>query len=151
MAEWRHDYANLALGGGNLLLMLLWLQTASRLGWQISFFGWADQFLGVAPPISNAIARGRHADLTHRIGTARVCRARPAAASNRPAKSCCSPVNGLPCLWYRYRIERRNGDKWEHVESGMSHDTFGVSDGSGQILIDPGRRRNHDLAPPGYE
>ena len=36
-AEWRHDYANLALGGGNLLILLLGLKLQSRLGWQISF------------------------------------------------------------------------------------------------------------------
>jgi hypothetical protein len=54
-----------------------------------------------------------------------------------PGERLLSPINGLPCLWYRYRIERRNGDKWEHVESGTSHDTFGINDGSGQILVDP--------------
>ena len=43
----------------------------------------------------------------------------------------------MPCLWYRYRIERKHGDRWEHVESGVSHDTFGVNDGSGQVLVDP--------------
>ena len=36
-AEWRHDYASLALGGGNLLLLLLGFKLQSRLGWQISF------------------------------------------------------------------------------------------------------------------
>lgn len=35
--EWRHDYANLALGGGNLLILFLGFQMQSRLGWQISF------------------------------------------------------------------------------------------------------------------
>jgi hypothetical protein len=48
-----------------------------------------------------------------------------------------SPVSGLPCLWYRYRIERRNGDQWERIASGVSHDIFGVNDGSGQLLVDP--------------
>jgi hypothetical protein len=54
-----------------------------------------------------------------------------------PGASLVSPISGLPCLWYRYRVERKNGDRWELVESGISHDTFGVSDGSGQLLIDP--------------
>ena len=31
-AEWRHDYANLALGGGNLLILLLGFQLHSRIG-----------------------------------------------------------------------------------------------------------------------
>jgi hypothetical protein len=54
-----------------------------------------------------------------------------------PGEQLLSPINGLPCLWYRYRVERRNGDRWEHVESGVSHDTFGINDGSGHLLVDP--------------
>ena len=34
--EWRHDYANLALGSGNLLILLLGLKLQSRAGWQIT-------------------------------------------------------------------------------------------------------------------
>ena len=79
-AEWRHDYANLALGGGNLLILLPGLQRHSRIGWQISF-----ALVGLT-----------------------------------------SPISGLPYLGYRYRIERKNGDRWDHVESGMSHDTLGI-------------------------
>ncbi|HYP68274.1 MAG TPA: hypothetical protein VEP67_08470 [Thiobacillaceae bacterium] len=44
---------------------------------------------------------------------------------------------GLPCLWYRYSIERKSGDKWVHMESGESHDTFGLQDTTGLMLIDP--------------
>jgi hypothetical protein len=54
-----------------------------------------------------------------------------------PGDRLASYLTGLPCLWYRYSIERRNGDKWVHVSSGESHDTFGLEDGSGMILIDP--------------
>src|SRR4030067_2508576 len=36
-AGWRHHYANRALGGGNLLILLLGFQLHSRVGWQISF------------------------------------------------------------------------------------------------------------------
>ncbi len=56
-----------------------------------------------------------------------------------------SPVSGLPCLWYRYRVERKNGDRWEYVESGVSHDTFGLSDGSGHVLFDPEGLAQADL------
>lgn len=48
-----------------------------------------------------------------------------------------SYLTGLPCLWYRYSVERRSGDKWEHMESGESHDTFGLQDATGLVLIDP--------------
>ena len=41
------------------------------------------------------------------------------------------------CLWFRCRVEHKRGDKWELVESAISHDTFGVDDGTGSILVDP--------------
>jgi hypothetical protein len=48
-----------------------------------------------------------------------------------------SPLNQLPCLWYRYRIERRRDNKWETVERGESDASFLLDDGTGQCLVDP--------------
>jgi hypothetical protein len=136
-AEWRHDYANFALGGGNLLILLLGFQLQSRIGWQISFAlagltsSWAwyanlKRYRTVADTPTSRIASAPqgYVELVGR-------------GQQPPGASLVSPISGLPCLWYRYRIERKNGDRWEHVESGVSHDTFGISDGSGQVLIDP--------------
>lgn len=50
------------------------------------------------------------------------------------------PLTGRPCLWYRYRIERRSGGRrqeWRPVEQGVSHEAFRLDDGSGQCIIDP--------------
>jgi hypothetical protein len=136
-AEWRHDYANLALGGGNLLILLLGLQLHSRIGWQISFalvgltsfWAWyanLKRYRTVADTPTSRIASAPQGYI-ELVGR----------GQQPPGAGLASPISGLPCLWYRYRIERKNGDRWEHVESGMSHDTFGISDGSGQVLIDP--------------
>ena len=54
-----------------------------------------------------------------------------------PGDKLYSYLTGLPCLWYRFSVERRSGDKWVHMESGESHDTFGLEDATGVILIDP--------------
>ena len=54
-----------------------------------------------------------------------------------PGDGLFSYLTGLPCLWYRYSIERRSGDKWVHMESGESPDTFGLEDTTGLMLIDP--------------
>lgn len=54
-----------------------------------------------------------------------------------PGDGLFSYLTGLPCLWYRYSVERRSGDKWEHMESGESHDSFGLQDATGLMLIDP--------------
>lgn len=136
-AEWRHDYANIALGGGNLLILLLGLKLQSRIGWQVSlvlvgltsFWAWyanLKRYRTVADTPTSRIASAPqgYIELTGH-------------GQQPPGDSLASPINGLPCLWYRYRIERRDGDRWELVESGVSHDTFGVSDGSGLALVDP--------------
>jgi len=136
-AEWRHDYANLALGGGNLLILLLGLQLQSRIGWQISltlvgltstwaWYAHLKSYRNVADTPTSRIASAPQGYIEI-VGR----------GQQPPGATLTSPINSLPCLWYRYRVERKNGDRWEHVESGISHDTFGISDGSGLILIDP--------------
>jgi hypothetical protein len=136
-AEWRHDYANLALGGGNLLILLLGFKLQSRLGWQISFalvgltsfWAWyanLKRYRTVADTPTSRIASAPQG-YVELVGRGR----------QPPGDGLISPISGLPCLWYRYRVERKNGDRWEHVESAVSHDTFGMDDGSGNVLVDP--------------
>lgn len=134
---WRHDYANLVLGGGNLLLLLIGFNLRTLLGWEIalglmaclSFWAW-------------------HANLTRYRLVADTPTARIASApqgyieivgrgKQPPGDALVSPLNGLPCLWYRYRVEQKKDDHWETVETRLSHDTFGVDDGSGLMLVDP--------------
>ncbi len=40
---------------------------------------------------------------------------------------------GPPCVWYRYRVYRDG----KLIDSGQSHDTFLLDDGSGECVIDP--------------
>jgi hypothetical protein len=135
--EWRHDYANVALGGGNLLILLLGFKLQSGSGWQItfaligltSFWAWyanLKRHRTVADTPTSRIASAPQGYI-ELVGHGR----------QPPGEGLVSPTSGLPCLWYRYRIERKNGDRWEQVESGISSDTFGVDDGSGLMLIDP--------------
>lgn len=137
VAEWRHDYVNFVLSGGNLLILLLGFKLQSRLGWQISlalvgltsFWAWyanLRRYRTVADTPTSRIASAPQGYI-ELVGRGR----------QPPGEGLLSPISGLSCLWYRYRVERRNGDRWEHVESSVSHDTFGVDDGSGLILIDP--------------
>jgi hypothetical protein len=136
-AEWRHDYANVALGGGNLLILLLGFKLQSGGGWQITF-----ALIGLTSFWAWYANLKRHRTVadtpTSRIASAPQGYIELVGRGRRlPGEGLVSPVSGLPCLWYRYRVERKNGNRWDHVESGISHDTFGVDDGSGQILVDP--------------
>jgi hypothetical protein len=136
-AEWQHDFANLALGGGNLAILLLGVQLRSVTGWQLtfilvgltSFWAWhanLKRYRTVADTPTSRVASAPQGYI-ELVGRGQ----QPAGAS------LLSPITGLPCLWYRYHIERKDGDRWEHVESGISHDTFGIHDGSGHLLVDP--------------
>lgn len=48
-----------------------------------------------------------------------------------------TPHTQLPCLWYRYRVERRQGDKWQQVDSAESLAPFDLEDGSGRCVLEP--------------
>jgi hypothetical protein len=51
-----------------------------------------------------------------------------------------APLSGIPCAWWRYKIERRGGNRsrsWSTVQSGTSETPFILDDGTGQCLIDP--------------
>jgi hypothetical protein len=48
-----------------------------------------------------------------------------------------APLTNLPCLWYRYHVQRRSGDKWVTDSSGESDASFLLDDGSGICVIDP--------------
>jgi len=48
-----------------------------------------------------------------------------------------TPHSQLPCLWYRYRVERREGDKWRHVDSAESDAPFDLEDSTGRCTLEP--------------
>jgi hypothetical protein len=48
-----------------------------------------------------------------------------------------SHLTMLPCLWYRYLVEKKGGnDKWRTVSRGESETAFIIDDGSGLCVID---------------
>jgi hypothetical protein len=56
-----------------------------------------------------------------------------------------APLSGLPCVWYRYRVERqetyeeggRTRQRWVAIESGESTDVFWLEDNTGRVAVDP--------------
>lgn len=48
-----------------------------------------------------------------------------------------SPMNALPVLWYRLKIDQKSGDKWITQSDIESDGSFLLDDGSGQCAVDP--------------
>ncbi len=49
-----------------------------------------------------------------------------------------APLTGLPCAWYRFRVEERTEqNKWRSVRSGVSDALFVLEDGTGRCIVDP--------------
>lgn len=56
-----------------------------------------------------------------------------------------APLSGLPCVWFRYRIEEqitteyrgRTQTRWQTVDKGMSTEVFWLEDDTGRVAVDP--------------
>ena len=53
-------------------------------------------------------------------------------------------LSGLPCVWYRYKIEEyvtnagnRNQSRWQTIDKGESTETFWLQDNTGRVAVDP--------------
>ena len=48
-----------------------------------------------------------------------------------------SPYSFAQCIWYRYRIYEKEGNKWRQIGSKISESTIEITDGTGKCVIDP--------------
>ncbi|MDX1488402.1 MAG: GIDE domain-containing protein [Acidiferrobacterales bacterium] len=85
--------------------------------------------------IPTARARSAYQGYVELEGTGRLMEGAPIIA----------PLSGLPCVWYRYRVERlerdhyggRTRQRWVTVERGQSQDIFWLEDDTGRVVVDP--------------
>jgi hypothetical protein len=136
----RREYAQLVTSGAQLLLLFVGFKLESREGWLgtlaviglVSFFAWLSalyrlRMIRDTPTSKVASAAQGYVEL--------VGRGRPYGETPLISK-----LRILPCLWYRYKVERRTSkDKWETLDSGESSDSFVLRDDSGDCVIDPER------------
>jgi hypothetical protein len=133
----RREYGRFITSGGQLLLIGIGAQIDTPQAWQIcgglvaavSMLAWTSTWRRArafddTPTSKVASAAQGYAELQ---GQGRPLAGTPLLAA----------LSHLPCLWYRYRIERRRDNKWEHEESGESEVSFILDDGSGICVIDP--------------
>lgn len=135
----RQHYVNLLTSGGHIVLLFAGFQIGSKEAWPvilglisvISFFAWIGNQrrsrLILDTPTSKIVSASQgYVELT---GRARQAHDTPLL----------SKLTLLPCVWYRYIIERERSDNkgYDIVEQGTSDDTILIDDGSGQCFIDP--------------
>ncbi len=60
-------------------------------------------------------------------------------ASVAPHELIASPISGLACIWFRYRVYTRDGSggEWRLASSSTSSTTFEIADGTGSCRVDP--------------
>lgn len=137
LAGWRHAYANVALAGGNLAFLLIALDSPTPHGIALaagltgisSLYAWyanLRRFRAVADTPTSRIASAPqgYVELAGK-------------GVQLPGGSLISHLSGLPCLWYRYVIEEKDGTQWRRIDSGASSERFGLNDGTGMALVDP--------------
>lgn len=133
----RREYANLVTSASQLILLLVGFQLGSRQAWLACL-----TLMAALSLITWMSALRRHRAMVH-TPTSKVASAaqgyvelvgRGKALEGLPVLS---PINGLPCLWYRCVIERRHNDKWVKESDTMSDASFILHDATGQCLIDP--------------
>ncbi|CAB1368658.1 hypothetical protein [Denitratisoma oestradiolicum] len=134
----RRHYAALVTSGAQLLLLFVAAESESREGWLvclglmalISLFAWMSALRRLravrdTPTSRVASAAQGYVEL---IGRGRPLDGAPLL----------SKLSALPCLWYRYQVERRDSDnKWRTEDKGESQDSFLLDDGSAACVVDP--------------
>ncbi len=133
----RREYGRFLTSGGQLVLLGAGAEIDTPTGWAacagliaaISLFAWVSTWRRARAfddtPTSKVASAAQ--GYTELLG-----RGKPLAGSPLLAA-----LSHLPCLWYRYRIEHRRDNKWEHEGSGESDASFILDDGSGQCVVDP--------------
>ncbi len=60
-------------------------------------------------------------------------------ASVNPENLIKSPLSGIACIWFRYRVySKDNRDReWREISSGVSDTTFEITDRTGKCQVDP--------------
>lgn len=134
----RREYAQFITSGAQLLLLFAGFQFDTYQGWlvclglmmAISLIAWLSTLYRLrvirdTPTSRISSAAQGYVELTGR--------GKPFTDTPLLSKN-----SLLPCLWYRYRIERKDTDnKWHTLDSGESEDSFILDDGSGECVVDP--------------
>lgn len=133
----RSQQSDFLTSGASLLILLLGFQLESEIGWLactaaltlISLWAWHGNYrryrLVADLPTSRAASAPQGYIELHGRG------------EHLAGESLVSTLTGLPCLWFRYRIEEESDNRRRTIDAGQSDDTFVLRDSSGSMVIDP--------------
>lgn len=137
LARLHRIYGEWITSGGQLLLLFVGARIGTPQGWRVcvaliavlSVQAWVSvlrraRVIADTPTSTVASAAQGYVELRGR-------------GQPLPGMPVMSPINGLPCLWFRYKVECKRGDRWEVESSGQSDASFLLDDGSGQCVVDP--------------
>ena len=137
LVKLRRGYAHLVTSGAQLLLLLVGLKLESRNGWLICLSIMA--FVSVLAWLS-ALHRLRaiRDTPTSKIASAAQGYVELIGRGHPFGEPLLGKLSLLPCLWYRYKIEKRESEnKWKTMDSGESDDSFILRDDTGECVVDP--------------
>ena len=133
----RRGYAHLVTSGAQLLLLLIGLKLESRNGWLICLSIMAAISILAWLSALNRLRAIRDTP-TSKIASAAQGYVEFTGRGHPFAEPLLGKLSLLPCLWYRYRIERQDSEnKWKTVDSGESDDSFILRDETGECVVDP--------------
>jgi len=133
----RREYAQLVTSGAQLVLLFIGFKLESYNGWlaclaimaAISMLAWQSALRRL---------RAIRDTPTSKVASAAQGYVELIGSGHPFTEPLISQLRHQPCLWYRYKVERRGSkNKWHVVDSGESEDSFILRDESGECLIDP--------------
>lgn len=134
----RREYVQHITSGGHLILLLVGFHLGSRTAW---FWCLGGMALISLPAWYSALYRLRaiSGTATSRIGSAAQGYVELIGRGKAYDTPILSMYSFLPCLWCRYKLERRNSDNkgWHTEESGENSAPFLFDDGTGKCVVDP--------------
>ncbi|ADE12362.1 GIDE domain-containing protein [Sideroxydans lithotrophicus] len=134
----RREYAQLITSGGQLLLLLVGFKLESRTGWLwclgsmsfVSLLAWYSTLYRL---------RAISGTPTSRIASAAQGYVELVGQGQVHGMPILSRYSNLPCLWCRYKLERKRSDNkgWNTEEQGENSAPFIVDDDTGKCVVDP--------------
>lgn len=133
----RRGYAHLVTSGAQLLLLLIALKLESRNGWLICLSIMAAISILAWLSALNRLRTIRDTP-TSKIASAAQGYVELIGRGHPFGEPLLGKLSLLPCLWYRYQIERRESEnRWKTMDSGESDDSFILRDETGECVVDP--------------